>query len=921
MRRESALGMRTLADEAQWIIRALENMQMPVKHWDVWLVYTLATKLDPESLRAWESLLNERDCRLNSTQDFDVIDKNVMDRFPKIAELLQFLEQRARTLGVVAKETHASEKEGNRAMRPIPGSRRVHHTTPSSSANVEIRCLICTDNHRLLECARFAARPPRQRREQIRRLGLCFVCLGNHRAANCNSRERCSRCQGAHHTLLHGSIAHRSNASGPSAGNGSGETNKADDQPSGDFRVHTASIATGRHSVLLATAQLTVVGPHGRSTRARALLDQGSEGPRFSVRDKRAYLSRMSSQLPNRQIREVNSDWLAGLALADVHFTVPDSVDIILGADVYGRLLRSGVRNFPDTCLVAQDTALGWIISGPVSLEGPRRAVPRGHIAIQTSHCKTDGGLDDALRRFWELEELPCIQRRVEAYQLREVGAGVERVEYQASALIHSIKAELETEASTRTASSAGNVEAVERPSGTAKLPRVPLPSFSGRVEEWESFRDLFTTLVHDSPELSDSTKLQYLKGCLKGPAAELIKNVATTNANYHSAWLGLRQRFYHPRLIVNNHLRALTEIPSMRRESALGMRTLADEAQWIIRALENMQMPVKHWDVWLVYTLATKLDPESLRAWESLLNERDCRLNSTQDFDVIDKNVMDRFPKIAELLQFLEQRARTLGVVAKETHASEKEGNRAMRPIPGSRRVHHTTPSSSANVEIRCLICTDNHRLLECARFAARPPRQRREQIRRLGLCFVCLGNHRAANCNSRERCSRCQGAHHTLLHGSIAHRSNASGPSAGNGSGETNKADDQPSGDFRVHTASIATGRHSVLLATAQLTVVGPHGRSTRARALLDQGSEVSFVSETIANLLGLQRRRVDVSLTGVGACPAGKAKSATRLVMRSLRDPGFQFETNALICPGCPRNFPTDRSGKLTQIGSRD
>ncbi|KAI4482492.1 hypothetical protein M0802_013663, partial [Mischocyttarus mexicanus] len=398
----------------------------------------------------------------------------------------------------------------------------------------------------------------------------------------------------------------------------------------------------------------------------------------------------------------------------------------------------------------------------------------------------------------------------------------IQGVEYQASALIHSIKAELETEASTRTASSAGNVEAVERPSGTAKLPRVPLPSFSGRVEEWESFRDLFTTLVHDSPELSDATKLQYLKGCLKGPAAELIKNVATTNANYHSAWLGLRQRFYHPRMIVNNHLRALREIPSMRRESALGMRKLADESQRIIRALENMQMPVKHWDVWLVYTLATKLDPESLRAWESLLNERDCRLNSTQDFDVIDKNVMDRFPKIAELLQFLEQRARTLGVVARETHASEKEGDRAMRPIPGSRRVHHTTPSSSANVEIRCLICTGNHRLLECARFAARPPRQRREQIRRLGLCFVCLGNHRAANCNSKERCSKCQGAHHTLLHGSIAHRSNASGPSAGNGSGETNKADDQPSADFRVHTASIATGRHSVLLATAQLTVV---------------------------------------------------------------------------------------------------
>ncbi|KAI4475294.1 hypothetical protein M0802_015211 [Mischocyttarus mexicanus] len=147
-------------------------------------VYTLATKLDPESLRAWESLLNERDCRLNSTQDFDVIDKNVMDRFPKIVELLQFLEQRARTLGAVARKTHAPKKEGTRAMRTIPGSRRVYHTTPSSSANVEIRC------------------------------------------------------QGADHTLLHEATAHKSNASGPSAGNGSGETNKAEGQPSADFGAY-----------------------------------------------------------------------------------------------------------------------------------------------------------------------------------------------------------------------------------------------------------------------------------------------------------------------------------------------------------------------------------------------------------------------------------------------------------------------------------------------------------------------------------------------------------------------------------------------------------------------------------------------------------------------------------------------------------
>jgi hypothetical protein len=44
-----------------------------------------------------------------------------------------------------------------------------------------------------------------------------------------------------------------------------------------------------------------------------------------------------------------------------------------------------------------------------------------------------------------------------------------------------------------------------------AKLPRINLPSFFGRYEDWESFKDLFSSLVHDVASLPDSTKLQFL--------------------------------------------------------------------------------------------------------------------------------------------------------------------------------------------------------------------------------------------------------------------------------------------------------------------------------------------------------------------------------------------------------------------------
>ena len=60
--------------------------------------------------------------------------------------------------------------------------------------------------------------------------------------------------------------------------------------------------------------------------------------------------------------------------------------------------------------------------------------------------------------------------------------------------------------------------------SRSAKLPKLDLPTFSGNYEDWESFRDLFTALVHNAPNVDDATKLQYLKSCLTVPRLISLK-------------------------------------------------------------------------------------------------------------------------------------------------------------------------------------------------------------------------------------------------------------------------------------------------------------------------------------------------------------------------------------------------------------
>ncbi|XP_071640000.1 uncharacterized protein [Temnothorax longispinosus] len=62
--------------------------------------------------------------------------------------------------------------------------------------------------------------------------------------------------------------------------------------------------------------------------------------------------------------------------------------------------------------------------------------------------------------------------------------------------------------------------------------PRIQLPSFSGKYEDWPSFRDLFVSIL-GREEISDVEKLHYLKACLKGEAEQLVKNIPTTADNF----------------------------------------------------------------------------------------------------------------------------------------------------------------------------------------------------------------------------------------------------------------------------------------------------------------------------------------------------------------------------------------------------
>ncbi|XP_024878200.1 uncharacterized protein LOC112458683, partial [Temnothorax curvispinosus] len=90
----------------------------------------------------------------------------------------------------------------------------------------------------------------------------------------------------------------------------------------------------------------------------------------------------------------------------------------------------------------------------------------------------------------------------------------------------------------------------------------------------------------------------------------------------------------------------------------------------------------------------------------------------------------------------------------------------------------------------------------------------------------------------------------------------------------------------------------RLPVLLATAWVTVRGSSGRTAVVRALLDQGSEMTFISENLAQILRVKRIRMPISISAVGGVHAGTFQHAASIFVSPRASLVSALATTALI-----------------------
>ena len=84
------------------------------------------------------------------------------------------------------------------------------------------------------------------------------------------------------------------------------------------------------------------------------------------------------------------------------------------------------------------------------------------------------------------------------------------------------------------------------------------MKQFYGKVEDFQSYWDIFESLVHNNSDLDDITKFTYLSDSLHGEGRKPIDGIKITSDNYLTALEVLHNRFGRNDMVIQNHIKNL---------------------------------------------------------------------------------------------------------------------------------------------------------------------------------------------------------------------------------------------------------------------------------------------------------------------------------------------------------------------------
>ncbi|XP_075150815.1 uncharacterized protein LOC142224922 [Haematobia irritans] len=390
------------------------------------------------------------------------------------------------------------------------------------------------------------------------------------------------------------------------------------------------------------------------------------------------------------------------------------------------------------------------------------------------------------------------------------------------------------------------------------KLPPCDTDVFYGSYKTWPTFRDLFSAIYIKNPRLSGVEKLYHLKQKTGGEAREIIFHVPLVNEGFDIAWKSLADRYENKRMQVNEQIRTLFDLPTV-----------------------------------------SKLPRSYLEDFEKNLDDSS-RMPSWRNFD-----------------DFLTQKFKTLESVGNVQPSPSKSNSKAQEKIynPKDRRIHtfqtkieektKMRPNSKKGPQpfttVTCQLCKESHTLGKCPKFLENNINDRIQFVKNSRSCFNCLtADHHIKDCKSNCNYRTCNQRHHTLLHKD----SGASTTSLEQDASVRPSTSAQPLTTTIQSTTDIEQP-HITTLALREANQ--SNGQRYEARAIIDPGSQLTFISDKLKNRLRLPTKRNLVHVSDLSPTVTETSIQACIFTLCSKVEPNFKLDVLAPVLKTLPFNLP--------------
>ena len=433
-------------------------------------------------------------------------------------------------------------------------------------------------------------------------------------------------------------------------------------------------------------------------------------------------------------------------------------------------------------------------------------------------------------------------------------------------------------------------------PHRSVKLPDIRIQKYDGDPLKWNEWSSMFTSTIHNNPDITNTERMSYLQSFVIGPAKECISGFLCNPNFYKDALNELNRRFGNPQNVVS----ALTqELEAWQRPQANDHRALISYAALLRKIVQTFLDHGFNADLSATYLLKLARDklPNSLKMkWSEHTIDNNIQNPGILEFS----EWMDRHSRACEQLQetspqnsnnngFQGNIRRNNSTVSNSSQRNQfsanvySNSNNQQRPndrrnnqksfqtsnnFSRKQNINNQQPGFSGNqnlnagkntsivtknVKTKCPLDQQEHYIGRCQQFNKFDVARRNLEVKKHSLCFNCLSpSHSAKECASKVVCRHCNGKHHSLLHDpdkqkkrtETTNLTDVELPLCEPLNRKMNSTVDTPT----YNPGFPAKSRNQ--LQAIPVTLFGENKEKVECYAILDNGSTISYVLDTTAN-----------------------------------------------------------------------